>query len=522
MRSMIPVLLYAALPAAAQGQWVKTTSLNGDYGPSSGDYYFARSLAASPALLVVGAPGYTTGPGLAYVFAQDGAGAWLQSYSLQGSSSAALDDFGRATAVDGDTVWIGAPGQSGAIGRAYAFDLVAGSWIESFSVTAPVPEHDDEFGRAVAVAGDVALVGAPKLEQVFAYQRAAGAWSLVQTLAPADSDEFGAAIAFDGATAVIGAPNAATAYVFELGPGGFALVDVLAGQNASEQFEFGSAVALDGSMLAVGAPGDDGGIGSVSVFERAGPPGSPWTMTAELKPASANPDAMFGTALALRAGRLLVGSPLDEEGLGAAYVFELLGGAWIETGQLEPGLGTVDGTFGSAVAITHAGELLTNVGLDGVGPFGAGTGYTGTIFSWSDAPGLLPDLFAFPAKVSLASGGTQILAVQAGSAQAGKIYLVLGSASGTTPGIDVGGVHLPLEPDPYLDFTLANPGAMPLVGSVGVLDAEGEGGAQFGIPAGLSPDLIGLSIAHAFVVIDVASPDWVVAASNAAGVVVGP
>ncbi|MEZ5988947.1 MAG: hypothetical protein R3F30_07445 [Planctomycetota bacterium] len=50
--------------------------------------------------------------------------------------------------------------------------------------------------------------------------------------------------------------------------------------------------------------------------------------------------------------------------------------------------------------------------------------------------------------ISLYAGGTRTLRIRAGQAHAKKLYLVLGSTTGTSPGTTFGNVVLPLTLDP--------------------------------------------------------------------------
>ena len=112
-------------------------------------------------------------------------------------------------------------------------------------------------------------------------------------------------------------------------------------------------------------------------------------------------------------------------------------------------------------------------------------------------------LAATPPAVSLSTGGTQLLSLSAGPSQALRIFLLLGSASGTSPGIPVDGFLVPLAiPDPYFNFTLLHPNTKPLSNSVGTLTATGQALATFTVPAGTDPSLAGLILNHAYVVFD--------------------
>ena len=103
--------------------------------------------------------------------------------------------------------------------------------------------------------------------------------------------------------------------------------------------------------------------------------------------------------------------------------------------------------------------------------------------------------------ISVADGGTQNLNLDAGAANAGRTYVLLGSVTGTTPGLPVDSVVLPLNVDAYTNLTLTSPNP-PLANSIGVLDGQGEGSASFSLGAGaLSASAVGLTVHHAYALI---------------------
>ncbi|MEM7307606.1 MAG: hypothetical protein AAF682_13090 [Planctomycetota bacterium] len=104
--------------------------------------------------------------------------------------------------------------------------------------------------------------------------------------------------------------------------------------------------------------------------------------------------------------------------------------------------------------------------------------------------------------VSLAAGTRQELRLHAGSPFAGGMYFLGGSATGTTPGFAFGGTVIPLNFDPYTWQTLAMPDMLPLLDNLGFLDENGDASASFGFEAGYEPLLAGLTLYHAFVVLD--------------------
>ncbi len=102
-------------------------------------------------------------------------------------------------------------------------------------------------------------------------------------------------------------------------------------------------------------------------------------------------------------------------------------------------------------------------------------------------------------QVSVATGGTQTLTLDADTQSAMRGYWVVGSVTGTKPGVPLGGVVVPLRYDFYTDFTVAAPNSTVLSTSRGTLDAKGRGKATFNVPKGLGSAAVGVTIYHAFI-----------------------
>ena len=125
-----------------------------------------------------------------------------------------------------------------------------------------------------------------------------------------------------------------------------------------------------------------------------------------------------------------------------------------------------------------------------------------------DAPNLCSDVNS----LSMSSGGVQTMTLFPGVAFGGDFYWMLGSVSGTSPGIDIAGVNVPLNFDPYTSLTLSMP-LLPgvFMGFLNVFDPEGLATASFSVGPGQDPGLAGTILYHAyvttedFVVVDFAS-----------------
>ena len=110
-------------------------------------------------------------------------------------------------------------------------------------------------------------------------------------------------------------------------------------------------------------------------------------------------------------------------------------------------------------------------------------------------------LAADASTVSLLQGGTVSFAIDAGAENAGREYLLLGTTNGTTPGIPLGSVVLPLNFEfGYFYYTLFKPNSALLSSSYGLLNGAGLASAQLNIPAGTASALAGTTLHHAFAV----------------------
>ena len=152
---------------------------------STGDY-FGTSVAVAGDTVVVGASGEgssTTGvnslpnelagdSGAAYVFIRSGS-SWSQQAYFKASNTSARDQFGISVAVAGDTVVVGALGESSSTagvnsvpnqasassGAAYVFVRSGSSWSQQAYLKASNTGVFDQFGSSVAVSGSTVISG---------------------------------------------------------------------------------------------------------------------------------------------------------------------------------------------------------------------------------------------------------------------------------------------------------------------------------------------------------------------------
>ena len=139
-------------------------------------------------------------------------------------------------------------------------------------------------------------------------------------------------------------------------------------------------------------------------------------------------------------------------------------------------------------AIDNRGNVAFRVALD----------LEGTVRGLPVDPGALVTanaLHSTTAQLSLATGGTQVLAFDA-PLLAGAGYLVVGSMSGTAPGVQLGAFTLPLVTDFWLVATLQGTSANLLLNARGTLDPLGRANTTLVLPP-LPAVLHGLVLNHA-------------------------
>ncbi len=155
-------------PGTAWANITQTGKLSASDGTASDN--FGQSVAISGSTILVGAQeatiGTNAGQGAAYVFTEPGT-TWAsetQTAKLTASDGTAGSLFGSSVSISGSTALVGAWGANGSKGSAYEFTATGGVW-SNMTQTAELTASDgvagDNFGFAVAISGNTAVVGAP-------------------------------------------------------------------------------------------------------------------------------------------------------------------------------------------------------------------------------------------------------------------------------------------------------------------------------------------------------------------------
>jgi hypothetical protein len=118
--------------------------------------------------------------------------------------------------------------------------------------------------------------------------------------------------------------------------------------------------------------------------------------------------------------------------------------------------------------------------------------------------------------IDVGAGGVQTLTLSA-PAFANQLFFLAGTTSGTSPGFVFQGFPIPLNPVGSYFLSTLFVAAPQLSQQLGLLDAGGIATVTFTVPAGTSPSLVGVTVSHAYVVLNT-GPLTVVGASNASNV----
>jgi hypothetical protein len=294
---------------------------------------------------------------------------------LKATNTAADSFFGRAVAVSGSTLAVGAPKEDNsatgingnqALGTAsdsgavyvYVRDLLdPSSWRLEAYIKAPNAEAGDGFGNAVALSGDTLIVGA----------------SLERSNGSSQTNN--------------SATSAGAAYVYQRVANSWVFQAYLKASNAQAFDLFGQSVAIDGNTAVIGAYGEDGGIGGVNgnssdesqpgsgaayVFVRKG---SVWSQQAYLKAATPLGGDSLGLSVAISGNTIVAGAYQDDvsgSDSGAAYVFVRTGSTWTQQAKLKAAapdaldyFGWSVSIFGDSIAVGARGEDSSTPAING-------------------------------------------------------------------------------------------------------------------------------------------------------------
>jgi hypothetical protein len=336
-----------------------------------------------------------------------------QAY-IKGFNSKSEDKFGRAVAISGNTMVIGARlNDSNAIGvngeeddnafsvnnsgAAYVYVFNDNEWLLQAYIKPPKKIPNLGFGWTVAISEDTIVIGSsggsspsPPFvsddETVYVYTRVLNMWSFQTTLSSSFNDvqnAFGISLAISGDTILVGSALASASGDFEGKVTVFKKNEnvwngeaILIASNGEFLDFFGFSVAVENDRAVIGAynedsnaigvNGDEGNnttnnSGAAYVFHRNG---TEWTQEAFLKSSQSKSEDKFGWSVAISGETIVIGakgSNFNNEEFfeGSAYVFIKEQDEWVEEARLLSDETEIDDQFGYSVAISGDNIIIS-------------------------------------------------------------------------------------------------------------------------------------------------------------------
>jgi len=307
-----------------------------------------------------------------------GAATLAQVAYVKASNTEMDDSFGRAIAVSGDTLVVGATGEDSTAtgvdgdetnndtansGAVYVFRNTGGTWAQEAYLKASNGRGGDNFGGSLALSGDTLAIaargddrdsaGSPSPGKtssgaVYIFQRTGTTWAeeaYLKAAVPGVRDYFGTVVGLDGDLLAVGAlgessasrgidgdetndaqTDAGAAYLFRRTGTTWAQEVYVKASNTRAGDGFGTSVAVSGDVLAVGAWREDSnavGVGGDESNDSSSASGAvyvfrrttgTWAQEAYVKASNTGTGHNFGMTVALVGDTLAVGAPHESSG----------------------------------------------------------------------------------------------------------------------------------------------------------------------------------------------------------------
>jgi choice-of-anchor B domain-containing protein len=274
-------------------------------------------------------------PGMVHVYRRGADGRYTEAGTLPAPDIPG-SGFGTAIAIAGDLAYVGAPGEGS--GMVHVFRRAATGWTAAGHLMAEGLGEDAQFGAAITVQGDRVAVGAPGHEgkgAVVLFTRAADGTFTRETTSPltarraSDNARFGATLALDGDKLLVGAPGAAF------------VPQVAATEPAGQQ---------GGGRRGFGG----GGVGMVVEFDRNAQSGA-WVERAMVTAFDFPTTAAFGSSIAKVGDEWWVGAP-SANGTGEIYRVQASGAGMAKL--VVDSTGRRGSQFGGAFAVAGGRAIV--------------------------------------------------------------------------------------------------------------------------------------------------------------------
>jgi hypothetical protein len=368
------VVMFMVMPAGAD--WLQRSKLLASDGTNGDVFGYSVSISGDFAIV-----GIWTSNGSAYIFTPDDIDPnnWVQQAKLTAIGGSKADYFGHSVSISGDFAVVGAycdDDKGSGSGSAYIFKRDGVTWSQQAKLLASDGAGGDEFGWAVSIGGDYALIVARNDRDngglsgsAYIFKREGTNWVQQQKLLASDgaaSDEFGSwSVSINGDLAIIGArcdddkgSNSGSTYIFRHDGERWVELPKLLADDGEAGDAFGHSTSICDDYAIIGAPySDDAGSNSGSVYIFAPNDIDPnnWVQRQKLTASDANADDNFGWSVSISGDYAIICARQDDEiasNAGAAYIFKRVGESWVEQQKLLASDGAASDCMGWSVSIS--------------------------------------------------------------------------------------------------------------------------------------------------------------------------
>lgn len=351
------------------------------------DDLFGHSIAMNGDYAVIGAPNYDSAAysniGRAYIFKRNG-NRWVEQQIIEGSEGVTFSSFGSSVDIDEDYIIIGANGtmvdMTSGQGVAYIFKKSGENWVEEDILVASDGAEFDYFGFSVSISGNYALVGAYNHDtgglsnkgKAYVYKRTGDDWqeeAIITDPSVLAFINFGRAVSISGNYAVIGAHkynvlnggHQGRAFIYKRTGTSWLLEEILNPSDGIEDLNFGRSVDINGDYAIIGAhnPLEDHIQGKAYIYKRSG---NSWLEEAILIPTDGESSDQFGVSVAISDDYAVIGAYFHNTNgnlnQGKAYLYKQQGNNWTKYATLTAEDGAASDRYGKSVALTSAGIMV--------------------------------------------------------------------------------------------------------------------------------------------------------------------
>ncbi len=318
------------------------------------------------------------------------------------------DDFGYSVAISGSYIVVGCPGDDNAVndvGSVYIYHYDNNNWTFMTVLYAYDAAYADYYGNCVDISGNYAVVGAygdddggSESGSAYVYELSNGNWIFDTKLTasnPSSGDNFAYSVSIDGDRIICGSDredsrgyNSGLAYIYQLQNGNWLERWTVYGADTWSEEHFGIAVNINGDYAIAGATGqddngDDSGCAYIYHYNN-----DAWYQQTKLVPSDGAENTRFGSSVSTYGNSAVIGAIMDNaQGSmsGAAYIFQLDSGNWVERKKMLPSDGAAMDFFGGNVAM-YGAKAVVSCERDDTNASDAGAAYMYTIANYYVPP----------------------------------------------------------------------------------------------------------------------------------------